>query len=919
MRNLLAAVRERLIRLWQTIAGGRHDRDLDAELALHETLAAEAAARRGLGNADARRSAAIAAGGRAQALERLRDQRRLPWLEDLRKDVAFAGRMFRRMPLLALLIVVTLAIGIGANVAIFSIVNGVILQPLHYPDPDRLVFVDTHDPGFRTAFPLSPAEYLELRASTRAFADVGAFTTREVNLLLGDRPLRARAAFVDDRLLRALQVPVSAGRGLTAGETEVHQPWFPGSEPPPAAVAIVSSELWQRAFARRPILGQSIDVDGRRREVIGVMAPGATLLDARIDVWLPLGLNPETHNFRGYHILSVVGRLRSGVTVDAARRDIDALVDGWGDRHHLPANAHVFNHGAPGVGHLLHISPLRDVVLGGVTRSIWILQAAAVLVWLVACINLAGLLVARAEARSREFALRTALGAGAGRLLRQGLAEGLLLAACGGLLGAGVARAALAALLAAAPGSLPRVQDIRIDADTLTFAVVVSLVTGAAIGLPAFRHMWSRSLTMRLKEGGDRGNAGAGRLGRRALIVAEVALASMLATGGVLLVRTVHNLSTVDAGFDRSRLMTFSVSVVARQKVDAPEGFNRASITNTQTFDRILTSLRVLPGVESVSAMADMPPAQSFQSEATVIDGALSATGTRTQGVDYYQSVMSDYFRTMRIPIVRGRAFDLADTTANGMVAIVNARFAETFWPGRDPIGLRVKPAWGDWVPWFTVIGVAADVKQSGVDRASGTELYFLVDQMAAAPSPLGRAPDTMHIVLRTSQRPEQLMSTIERTVHEIDPTAPVTGVQSMESVFADSIRRPLLLATLIGVFAALALLLAAIGTYGVLSYWVIARQREFGIRLALGASRRQVLADVLLTGLRLAAIGAACGVAASAAASRLLTTMLFHVSPTDMTTTVIVIAAVGTGALAACAWPAYRASRTDPGVMLRD
>jgi predicted permease len=365
--------------------------------------------------------------------------------------------------------------------------------------------------------------------------------------------------------------------------------------------------------------------------------------------------------------------------------------------------------------------------------------------------------------------------------------------------------------------------------------------------------------------------------------------------------------------------MTFSVSVVARRKVDLPEGFNRASITNAQTFDRILTSLRALPGVESASAMADVPPAQAFQSEATVIDGALSATGTRTQGVDYYQSVMSDYFRTMGIPIVRGRAFDAADTSPAGMVAIVNQRFADTFWPGRDPIGLRVKPAWGDWVPWFTVVGVAADVKQNGVDRASGTELYFLVDQMAMAPSPLGRAPDTMHVVLRTSQRPEQLTSTIEGTVREIDPTAPVTGIQSMEAVFANSIRRPLLLAQLIGVFAGLALLLAAIGTYGVLSYWVIARQREFGIRLALGASRRQVLADVLLTGLRLAAIGMAGGLIVSVVAGRLLATLLFHVSPMDATTAIAVIVVVGAGALAACAWPAYRASRTDPGVMLRD
>jgi predicted permease len=399
---------------------------------------------------------------------------------------------------------------------------------------------------------------------------------------------------------------------------------------------------------------------------------------------------------------------------------------------------------------------------------------------------------------------------------------------------------------------------------------------------------------------------------RRGLIIAEVAVAVMLVMGAGLLVRTVYKLTYVDAGFDRSRLVTFSIAV--QPSAQGPQHYQRG-----QTYQRLLGMLRAVPGVQAATAMSGLPPNERFQSESTQIDNYTAPPEGPFEAVDYYQSVMSDYFETMGIPIVQGRSFQPSDAASSGMVAVVNEALVNTFWKGRNPIGQRLRPNWGDWVPWFTVIGVAKDVKQGGVDRKAGTEFYFLVEQMAEAPPPLMRVPEAMNVMLRTTLPPAGLSRVIERAVHDVDPTVPVVRLRDMDAVFAESIRRPRLLAQTLGAFAGLALLLAAVGTYGVLSYTVAERRREIGIRMALGAGRSRVLAEVMTEGLQLTIIGLVAGLAAAFALSRLIVSLLFGVQPTDTTTLAAVILTISLVAAVACWLPAWRASRLDPNVVLRE
>jgi putative ABC transport system permease protein len=907
-------LREWIHRLWGTGYGHRPDGDLERELRLHMELVAEAAQRRGLAPDAAARAAVIAIGGHAQVMELLRDQRGLPWLNDLARDVGHGIRTLRGSPLFTAVALITLALGIGANTAIFTIVNGVILRPLGFSTPEQLMYLNTHNPWFNSDFPVAPAEYFEFREINRAFADVGAYTTGEINLTAGDRPLRVRAAFVDEHLLSALGLRAAEGRVFAKGETEVSGPWYPGDEPPPVPVAILSHELWQTAFGGASIVGQKIEVDGRRREVIGIMPSGTDVMDSHTGIWLPLGLNPATRNFRGYHILSLIGRLRDGVTAQAAQGELNALIADWGERVGLGPQDHIFMPGGNIGAHLLQMTPLHQAMVGDVSQLMWILQTAVGFVLLIACANLANLVLTRAETRRREFAVRAALGASASRLLRQSMTEGMLLSIGGGLLGLAVARVGVQALIRAYPTSLPRSSEVALDAPVLLFALGVSTATGLLFGLVPIAHTRVKHLVAALKEGGDRSTTSGGHHHvRRSLVIAEVALAVMLVMGTGLLVRTVHNLTSVDAGFDRSRLVTFSIAVQS-----SAIGRGGAPAWGVQIYQRILGALRAIPGVQGATAMSGLPPKQRFQSESTQIDNYTAPPEGPFEAVDYYQSVMSDYFKTMGIPIVRGRSFQPSDTASSGMVAVVNETLVNTFWKGRNPIGQRLRPNWGDWVPWFTVIGVSKDVKQGGVDGNAGTEFYFFVEQMAAAAPPLGRMPETINVVLRTTLRPAGLAQLIERAVRDVDPTVPVVRLRDMEAVFAESISRQRLLAQLLGAFAGVALLLAAVGTYGVLAYMVADRRRELGIRIALGATRSSVLARVMKQGLQLTTIGVVAGLAGAFGLNRLIASMLFGVRPTDPKTIATVIATIAVVAALACWLPAFRASRLDPNVVLR-
>ncbi len=840
--------------------------------------------------------------------------------DTLRQDIRLAVRGLLRAPAFAAVTILTLALGIGANTAIFSIVNGVILRPLGYPKPEQLMYLTTQFPAFGfDQFWVSPPEYFEFRELNQSFAAVGAYTTGEVNLTAGDRPLRVRSASVDEHLFAALGVQPLAGRVFSKGETDLIPPPNPTGPVPPPAICILSYELWQSAFGgQNNIIGQMVEINGVRREVLGIMPPGTDVMDNRTEIWMPIALNPNNRQQRGSHFLYLVGRLKDNVTVQAAQAELAQLIQTWGER--TGQKTHVF---APlpktaeerktNFGHILQMHPVQEQIVGGASRAIWVLQAAVGFVLLIGCANLANLLLARAETRHREFAVRTALGAGRGRLLRQFMTEGVLLSIVGGVLGLVLARAGVQALIRVYPSSLPRTAEVAVDPMVLFFTLGVSIATGLVFGLAPLMHTRVKGLALALKEGGARGATGAARHHiRRGLVMVEVALAVMLVIGAGLLIRTVYNLSVVDAGFDRSRLVTFQMSLAA---ADYPQPGPRA-----QLYQRLLEKLRGVAGIQGASAMSGLPPNRPLNANDTDIGNYTAPPEGPFENVDYYQSVMSDYFETMGIPIVKGRSFQASDA-ASGPVVIVNETLVNTFWKDRDPIGQTLKPGLAPFasVPDFRVIGVAKDVKQGGVDKKTGTELYLFVDQVAVAPPPITNAPGTMNIVLRTTLPPATLRTSIEGIVREADPSVPIVRLRDMNGVFEESITRPRLLAQLLGGFAGLALLLAAIGTYGVLSYMVAERRREIGIRMALGADQGSVLGQVMKQGLTLTTIGIVAGLAGAFALNRLITSLLFGVQPTDTVTIVGVVATITLVAAVACLLPAWRASRVDPNVVLRD
>jgi predicted permease len=882
------------------------DFELEAELRFHLDQLIEENISSGMPPEEARRAAQRTIGGIAQYKEECRDMRRVNFIEDLVQDVRYTIRSLAKSPGFTGVVVATLALGIGANTAIFTIVHGVMLRPLDYPKPDQLMYLTAESPAIgSTRNPLSAPEYLEFRQMNQSFAEVGAYstgaaayTTGEVNLTAGDRPLRVRSISVDGHLLRALKIQPEQGRFFSDEEST----GWTGTLPPP--IAILSHELWRAAFGGRPIVGQKVEIEGRPHEIVGIMPRGADVMDNHTQVWLPLWLHPDMARQRGAHVLYAVARLKDGATAEAAQAELSAFLENWGARagttDHVPTNRPMRS-----VDHTLQLRTLQDAIVGSSSRPIWVLQAAVGFVLLIVCANLANLVMARAGSRSREFALRTALGAGRGRLLRQSVTEGAVMSGAGGILGLWLAGAGVQALIRAYPTSIPRTSELTIDLPVLLVAFALSTGTALLFGFVSLGR-GRASMATALKEG-TRGAGSAWRhYARRGLVIAQVAFAVMLVIGAGLLVQTVYNLTRIDAGFDRSRLVTFSMTLpMANSEPD----------TRAQAYQRILDKLRPVPGVLGTVAMSGLPPNRTPDAIATPIENYTSDDGRPFEIIDYYQFVMGDYFGTMGIPIVAGRGFERTDNASQGKVAIVNETLAKRIWKGQNPIGQRLRPPGGSFGAadnlWHTVIGVAKDVRQHGVERPAGTELYLSLDHH-------GVSPPSMNVVIRTTLPPAALSGTIERAVSEVDAAVPVVRLRNMDSVFAESIRRPALLAQLLGAFAGLALLLAAIGTYGVLSYMVTERRREIGIRVALGATRSHVLTEIMRQGLQVTAIGATIGLAGALAVNRLIASLLFGVQPTDTVTIAFVIATIVAVAAAASWLPAWRASRMDPNVVLR-
>jgi putative ABC transport system permease protein len=789
--------------------------------------------------------------------------------------------------------ILTLALGIGANTAIFSVINGVLLKPLPYPQPDRLLFITSQFPGIGfDQFWISAPEFVEFRERNRSFQDVGAYRAGAVNLGTEDQPRRVTSAVATSELMPVLGVAPLRGRHFTREDT------LPGAED----VGILSAEIWQSAFGQaETVIGRVIPIDGVPTRIVGIMPAGFDVHDEKVQVWLPLTLDPANPGGRGGHFLYLVGRLEDGVTVTQAKADVETMLKQWAT---LNPKTHVPNQ----TTHRIRLDGLQDDLVGGIRRALWVLQGAVAFVLLIACANLANLLLARAESRQKEFAVRSALGAGRWRLLRQFLTEGVLLAVVGGALGAAAGFAGLKALIAANPQSLPRSAEIGIDPLVLLFTLLISIATGILFGLAPLLHLREQMVSLSLKEGGHRSTGGAARTRvRNGLVMSEIALAVVLVVGAGLLLRSFWNLMTVDAGFRRSQLTTFGLVL--------PNAVYREPQARVDFFRRLLTDLRAMPGVHSAAAMTGLPPQRLVNANDTDFEGYTAPPDGPFENVDYYQTVTLDYVTTMGIPVLEGRDFSSTDVTG-GAAVLVNETLARTFFKDQSPIGRRVRPGFGDQLPWFTIVGVVKDVKQGGVSSKTGTELYFLAEQL---PRVRNIGPGNMNVVARSSLRVDALAAGIRRLVQQADATLPIVRLRSMEEVFAESVSRQRFLAQLLGLFAGLALALAAVGTYGILAYTVSQRRKEIGIHMALGATRAAVLRMVLGQGVKLTVVGLIAGIVAAFGLTRLLQAQLFNVRPTDPLTIIAVAVFIAAIAAIACLIPANRASRVDPMVVLRD
>jgi putative ABC transport system permease protein len=822
-------------------------------------------------------------------------------MDILRKDFLYAVRSLIRQPGFTLVTVLTLALGIGANTAVFSVVNGVLLRPLGYPHPEQLEYITSQFPGLGfNQFWVSLPEFVEFRDNNRVFSSVGAYNVGAANLGTA-QPSRPVRALVTSELMPALAVPALRGRWFTAADCLPNAP----------AVAILSWELWQRSYGgREDIVGQTIQINNQSNEVVGIMPRGYDVHDQKVELWQPLTIDPSTFaNSRGGHFLYLVGRRKDGISRAQALADIERLHGEW--RTTIAPGQH-----APTVPtddnpqpHRLRMDALRDDIIGGVRQALVVLQAAVAFVLLIACANLANLLVARADTRMREYSVRTALGATRMRLFRQLLTEGFVLTFIAAAVGVGLAYAGVQALVAANPDAIPRTAEIGLDRNVLAFTLGVAVLTGLVFALVPLVHLGAVRTAQAFRESSTRTTAGRARLWfRSALVVGEVALAVTLVVGAGLLIRSFLNLTRVDLGFNQSHLSTFGV-VLPGPKYNAQQRID--------FYDRLATRLRGLPSVQGVTAMTGLPPLRNVNANDTDFE---HIPNNRPRGVgpienvDFYQYVTVGYAETMGIPVLRGRSFEQQDA-GGPPVVMINETLAKKFFTDRDAIGGHIKPGGPPNIPWFTVIGVLKDVKSGGVAESVGTELYMLAEQ---GPKYGGGAPSSMNFVVRSSMPLSSLSGEYRKAVQELDPTLPLIRMRSMDTVIGDAIARPRFLTLLLGVFAGLALVLAAVGTYGILAYLVSERKQEIGIRMALGADRGNVLMLVLGRGLLLSGIGLVIGLAASLALTRVIATLLFNVTPTDPFTLASVAAVIVLVAVAACIIPAWRATRVDPLVVLK-
>jgi predicted permease len=811
------------------------------------------------------------------------------------QDLRYGMRMLLNKPGFAAVAVITLALGIGANTAIFSVVNAVLLRPLPYREPGKLVRIYTEFPTMSLKkFWMSAPEFLDIQREAGSWESIGAWTTTGRNIAsTNDEPLRVNAALITRGLIEALGVQPARGRNFTPEEDRNGGP----------LTALISDGLWRRAFGKQDdIVGKEIQINSQPTTVIGVMPRGYVFPPGSNDpaeVWLPLQFDPANPGGRGGHFLYVIGRLKPEVRVEQARSEIESLMAGWKSENraqHLPNPEN----------HPVLMVPLHEDVVGSARAAVLMLLGAVGFVLLIACVNVANLLLARAEARRREFAIRLALGAGRNRLISQFLAEGMILVVLGAIAGVLLSKVGLGLVLAAAPDSIPRTGEIGIDPAVLVFTLGVSLLSVVVFAMAPLIQLRHRDLATTLRGTGQRtSGGGSSHKLRKTLVVAEIALAVIPVIGSGLMIRAFWKLRQVEAGFDPRGVTAFSLQLPASKY----QNTDRLRFAN-----QLEERLAALPGVKYASMASGLPPLRPINANDTDIEEYQATPDGPAENVDYWNAVGGDYFKTMGIRTLEGRTFEPSDRNDSAQkVMVINQAMARRFWQG-SPIGKRVNPGFNTPPVWFTVVGVVEDTKNLGVDKPAGTELYFFQPQTVAT----GINTRMSFVVRAQGASAAAIASGIRSVVNDLDPSVPVYQLQTMSDVVADSLVRPRFLSLLLGSFSVIALSLAAIGIYGVMAYSVTQRTQEIGVRVALGATTGNVLSMVVGEGLRMTVIGLAAGLTGALVLTRVMASLLFEVSATDPLTFVLVGICLTIVGLLACFVPARRAARVDPMVALR-
>jgi predicted permease len=809
-------------------------------------------------------------------------------IDTLLQDLRYAARSLAKQPGATLVILLTLALGTGANSAIFSVVNAVILRPLPFADPDRLVALRETLPD-EGRIPVGYRTYAEWRAQCgAAFEGVAAFSNTTYNLEGGDEPERVKAMFVTPNYFELVGARPLIGRGFTAEEARAGGP----------RVAVIGHGLWQRRFGGAPsALGKSLRLDAVDYEIVGVMPPGEEHEQTGwSELWVPMALRDEARSLANpFRYLWVTARLKDGVTTEQARAETERVMQSL--RQSYPDT-----HGKP---YGTDVRALADVVVPPRARAaLLVLLGVVGCVLLVACANVANLQLARAASREREIAVRAALGASRARVARQLLTESLLLAfvgACGGLL---IARLGIRLLLAFGSDAVPRVGGVRLDPAVFVFAFALAALTGLAFGLAPALVATKVDLNAALREGarGAGAGRGTGRL-RGLLVAAQVAAALALLTCSGLMLRSHLRLRAVPAGFDTARVLVAEVDLPSR-RYDTRE-------RRVQFFREMVERARALPGVEAAAAAESIPLRGPTYVDPVIVEGRPAAA--RGQIPFVRQNIVTpDYFCVMGMRLMSGRPFTEQETWETGGAIIVNETFAKKFFPGEEPLGRRIKLA--EQKPWMTVVGVVADHAQDSFDSEKTFEEMFFPYTNTSDPLPI----TFMTLALRAHADPAQLAAPLRAELRRVDPSLPLSRVETTRAIAARALSGSRFQTLLTGLFAALALLLAAVGVYGVVSYTVAQRRHEIGVRVALGAQTRDVLRLVVGQGMRPVLAGVIVGLAASLAMTRLLEGLLFGVSATDPATFAATAAALAAVALAACLVPALRATRVDPTAALK-